>query len=197
MEATSLNTDELVDQQNYDVARSISSTSNFNQCKTGDPTGATEFGVVSSLNTVLVHQHNCDAANLVSCTSNFTQWEIRDPLLEWLDSHLFMLPFTIKTLKNPDNTSSLIKEIQILSQLEHPNIVKYYGAERVRNQLWLFMEYVETGTLTKYISEVGAFRASLVRDTTAQILSALAYLHNKRVVHRDIKPDNILVETAL
>ncbi|XP_028754125.1 mitogen-activated protein kinase kinase kinase 5-like [Neltuma alba] len=201
--ASSFNTD-LVHLQDYDSSNnSISSATNFSQWETEDAAGAAEVGAVSLNTDELVDQNDYDSPGSVSsCTSAFSQWEIRDPPIgggEFASVHVACNRETghlsaVKKLKDPDNPDN-IKEIEILSQLEHPNIIKYYGSERVGNQIWLLMEYVETGTLTRYISERGAFHERLVKDITFQILSALAYLHSKRIVHRDIKADNILVDS--
>ncbi|XP_028752284.1 mitogen-activated protein kinase kinase kinase 5-like [Neltuma alba] len=179
-------------QQIRDAANnsSIPSTTNFSQGETMDPVG----------------QQNYDAPRSVSSTSNFSQWDIWDPPIGGGGFAFVHVAFNrvtgdfcaVKKLKDPDNLDNrrfLIQEIEILSQLEHPNIIKYHGSERVGNQIWLFTEYVETGTLTKYISERDSFQERFVRDITLQILSALAYLHSKRIVHRDIKPDNVLVDS--
>ncbi|XP_028754822.1 mitogen-activated protein kinase kinase kinase 5-like [Neltuma alba] len=169
---------------------SIPSITNFSQGETQDPVG----------------QQNYSAPHSVFSTSNFSQWDIWDPPIGgggFAFVHVASNRVTgdrcaVKKLKDPDNFDNarfLIQEIEILSQLEHPNIIKYRGSERVGNQIWLLTEYVQTGTLTKYISELGAFQERFVRDITVQILSALAYLHSKRIVHRDIKPDNVLVDS--
>ncbi|XP_028754789.1 uncharacterized protein LOC114714227 isoform X2 [Neltuma alba] len=80
--------------------------------------------------------------------------------------------------------------IKILSQLENPNTVKCYGNEIVGRYISL---YIQLGSLKKYILELGVLHGPLIRHFTEQILSGLDCLYNKRVVHRDIKPDNLLV----
>ncbi|XP_028754833.1 mitogen-activated protein kinase kinase kinase 3, partial [Neltuma alba] len=64
----------------------------------------------------------------------------------------------VKELKDVfklENGESIRKEIKILSQLEHPNIVKYFGNEIAGHHISLYMEYIKPGSLKKYISERG------------------------------------------
>ncbi|XP_028754133.1 mitogen-activated protein kinase kinase kinase 5-like [Neltuma alba] len=82
------------------------------------------------------------------------------------------------------------EEIKILSQLEHPNTVKCYGNEIVGRYLSL---YIQPGSLKKYILELGVLHGPSIRNFTEQILSWLDCQCNKRVVDRDIEPDNLLV----
>jgi len=81
----------------------------------------------------------------------------------------------------------------LLRQLSHPNIVQYYGSNLADDALSIYLEYVSEGSIHKLLREYGPFKESTIRYFTAQILSGLAYLHEGRTVHRDIKGANILV----
>lgn len=93
--------------------------------------------------------------------------------------------------------SAALKEIQeesqLLSELKHKNIVTYFGSEREKEFLKIYMEYIEGGSLASLLKTFGSFQEPLVARYTRQLLSGLEYLHYHNVVHRDIKGANILV----
>ncbi|XP_021760494.1 mitogen-activated protein kinase kinase kinase 1-like [Chenopodium quinoa] len=86
----------------------------------------------------------------------------------------------------------LEQEIELLSQFEHENIVRYLGTETADSKLYIFLELVTQGSLAKLYQQY-RLRDSHVSNYTRQILLGLKYLHDKNVVHRDIKSGNILV----
>mmetsp|Transcript_43241 Transcript_43241/g.84746 ORF Transcript_43241/g.84746 Transcript_43241/m.84746 type:complete len:249 (+) Transcript_43241:57-803(+) len=87
------------------------------------------------------------------------------------------------------------KEVSVMRDLRHRNIVTLLGTERVDNTLNILMEYVPGKSLLTLLKKFGAFSEEIIRSYTSQILCALAYCHANGVVHRDIKCANILVDT--
>ncbi|CAM0885378.1 unnamed protein product [Alopecurus aequalis] len=87
---------------------------------------------------------------------------------------------------------ALRQEIALLSQLEHENIVQYYGTDKEESKVYIFIELVTQGSLLSLYKKykLGDFQVSAY---TRQILNGLVYLHERNVVHRDIKCANILV----
>jgi serine/threonine protein kinase len=98
-----------------------------------------------------------------------------------------------KQSENPILHQRILREFRAASELEHPNIVRALAVETIDDITFLVYELVEGGSLgdrlqqRKRLSETEAVR------TITQIAQALEYAHSKGVVHRDVKPDNILV----
>ncbi|KAL2497248.1 Mitogen-activated protein kinase kinase kinase 1 [Abeliophyllum distichum] len=87
----------------------------------------------------------------------------------------------------------LEQEIALLSQFEHENIVQYYGATKDESNLYIFLELVTKGSLLSLYQKYN-LQDSQVSAYTRQILHGLKYLHDRNVVHRNIKCANILVD---
>ena len=101
----------------------------------------------------------------------------------------------VKVLKEHD-LALLDHEVNLLKQLAHPNIVGFRGVREVDDKMHIYMEYVEGKSLVHQLARWGPFAEQLIRRYTRQLLSALAYCHDMRVTHRDIKGKNILVTTS-
>jgi serine/threonine protein kinase len=99
---------------------------------------------------------------------------------------------------NEKEVNAMQQEINLMKSLDHPNIVKYLGTEmgdeQNSNLLYIFTEWVPGGSLQGLISKFGSFDEAVTRKYTFQILQGLQFLHINRVVHRDIKGANILID---
>lgn len=89
---------------------------------------------------------------------------------------------------------ALKREISLLRDLRHPNIVQYLGCSSSNENLNIFLEYVPGGSVQTMLNSYGALPEPLVRSFVRQILNGLSYLHNQDIIHRDIKGANILVD---
>ncbi|KAF9514518.1 hypothetical protein BS47DRAFT_1343100 [Hydnum rufescens UP504] len=90
--------------------------------------------------------------------------------------------------------SALEREIELLKDLQHPNIVQYLDSSMDEHHLNIFLEYVPGGSVVALLRNYGAFEEELVRNWVSQILAGLVYLHERDIIHRDIKGANILVD---
>ncbi|OMJ75157.1 hypothetical protein SteCoe_25778 [Stentor coeruleus] len=98
----------------------------------------------------------------------------------------------MKMNQNQGNTAAnLNREISIMKELDHPNILKLYESISTSNSIYLILEYCSGGDLSKEkcISEYK------VSKYLRQIISAMKVLNEKRIVHRDLKPANILLDS--
>ena len=85
------------------------------------------------------------------------------------------------------------REIEIQSNLRHPNILKLYGHFHDSKRIFLILEFAGKGELYKHLRRENRFPEWKAAQYIAQMASALRYLHRKHVIHRDIKPENILM----
>ncbi|KIJ44049.1 hypothetical protein M422DRAFT_169091 [Sphaerobolus stellatus SS14] len=89
---------------------------------------------------------------------------------------------------------ALEREIELLKELQHENIVQYLDSSSDGVYLNIFLEYVPGGSVATLLKNYGAFEEALVSNFVRQILQGLAYLHDREIIHRDIKGANILVD---
>lgn len=90
--------------------------------------------------------------------------------------------------------AAMDQEIDTMQHLEHPNIVQYLGCERGEYSISIYLEYISGGSIGSCLRKHGKFEESVVKSLTHQTLSGLAYLHDRGILHRDMKADNILLD---
>ncbi|XP_054611388.1 serine/threonine-protein kinase 36-like [Dunckerocampus dactyliophorus] len=103
------------------------------------------------------------------------------------------LKFMPKMGRSNKELQSLKKEIDIMTNLQHPNIVKLFDSFETETEVVVVTEYAE-GQLFQIIEDDGSLPESQVREIACQLVSALYYLHSRRILHRDMKPQNILFD---
>ncbi|KAI8870904.1 kinase-like protein, partial [Ramicandelaber brevisporus] len=124
----------------------------------------------------------------------------------------------VKSVHRAKLTSSLLRnlesEISILKRMRHPNIVALLDCLKSRNRIHLVMEYCEVGDMAFYIKArkeypalraiqptlsqpkiiIGGLKDPILRFHLGQLASAMSYLYSQKIIHRDIKPQNILLQ---
>ncbi|XP_028662583.1 serine/threonine-protein kinase ULK2 [Erpetoichthys calabaricus] len=102
----------------------------------------------------------------------------------------------IKSINKKNLSKSQIllgKEIKILKELQHENIVALYDVQETPNFVFLVMEYCNGGDLADYLQAKGTLREDTLRIFLQQIAAAMRVLNSKGIIHRDLKPQNILL----
>ena len=101
-------------------------------------------------------------------------------------------------LKSRDAIKYLKNEINIMKKLDHENIIKLHESLQSSNNVYLVMDYINGGSLSDFLNEYKlkngcAFPQHIIQYFLRQIVQGLIYIHSKKIIHRDLKLDNILL----
>ena len=94
------------------------------------------------------------------------------------------------------NDSEILNEINVLKNLDHPNIMKIYEFYEDKDNYYIISEFFDQGDLFTKLLKLGYMNEVIVKFLMSQILNAVSYLHSKKVLHGDIKMENILLYTT-
>ncbi|KND03562.1 CAMK/CAMKL/MARK protein kinase [Spizellomyces punctatus DAOM BR117] len=102
-----------------------------------------------------------------------------------------------QTLPDSYSVAHLHREAQIMRMLDHPNIVQLIEVMETKRELYLVLEYAPGGEVLDYIVAHGRLKESEAKKFVRQIVEALKYCHEGNVVHRDLKAENLLLNSSM
>lgn len=94
---------------------------------------------------------------------------------------------------SPKVSENLLKEISILSTIDHPNIIRLFDAIETKDRIYLVLEYCNGGDLAAYIHDHRKVSEAIARHFMRQLAAGLQVLQEKHLIHRDLKPQNLLL----
>ncbi|KAJ4960788.1 hypothetical protein NE237_020698 [Protea cynaroides] len=177
---------ELVDDEKVDIATTVI-----------DEDVPLEDDVVRSLRTSPIHS--------TKDRTSIDDFEIIKPISRGAFGRVFLAKkritgdlFAIKVLKKADMirknaVESILAERDILISVRNPFVVRFFYSFTSRENLYLVMEYLNGGDLYSLLRNLGCLDEDVARIYIAEVVLALEYLHSLHVVHRDLKPDNLLI----
>jgi serine/threonine protein kinase len=100
----------------------------------------------------------------------------------------------MKLVVSGNAQAPIINEISILQAFTHKNIVKFNEAFQVKYEIWITMEYMDGGSLYNLLGRQKSLPQTIIAKIAFEILNGLKYLHDRGIIHRDIKSGNILID---
>ncbi|XVF12047.1 hypothetical protein REPUB_Repub08aG0081200 [Reevesia pubescens] len=177
---------ELVEDEKVDITSTVI-----------DEDAPLEDDVVRSLRTSPIHS--------AKDRTSIDDFEIMKPISRGAFGRVFLAKkrttgdlFAIKVLKKADMirknaVESILAERDILISVRNPFVVRFFYSFTCRENLYLVMEYLNGGDLYSLLRNLGCLDEEVARVYIAEVVLALEYLHSLDVVHRDLKPDNLLI----
>ncbi|XP_063067940.1 serine/threonine-protein kinase SIK1-like [Engraulis encrasicolus] len=99
-----------------------------------------------------------------------------------------------KTRLDPSDLKKINREVQIMKLLNHPHIVKLYQVMETKDMLYIVTEFAQNGEMFEYLTTVGRLTEADARRKFWQIVNAVEYCHQRRIIHRDLKAENLLLD---
>ncbi|KAF8762972.1 hypothetical protein HU200_008819 [Digitaria exilis] len=167
-----------------------------------DEDGPMENNSVSSRTSQALNAGN---TNKLKDRTSIEDFEIIKPISRGAFGRVFLARkrvtgdlFAIKVLKKADMirknaVESILAERDILISARNPFVVRFFYSFTCRENLYLVMEYLNGGDLYSLLRNLGCLDEDMARTYIAELVLALEYLHSMNVIHRDLKPDNLLI----
>ncbi|XP_062303529.1 serine/threonine-protein kinase SIK1-like isoform X2 [Osmerus eperlanus] len=102
-----------------------------------------------------------------------------------------------KTTLDPSDLEKIYREVQLMKLMNHPHIIKLYQVMESKDMLYMVMEYAKNGEMFDYLASSGRLSEGEARRKFWQILTAVDYCHKNHIVHRDLKAENLLLDSNL
>ena len=106
----------------------------------------------------------------------------------------YALKAAYKNKKGKDRTERTLREIKVLKRLKHPNIIKIKGSFEDTETIYLVLEYIEGRDCAKFFKGREPITKEQIKKIIRQLVQALTHCHEKGIIHRDVKLQNILVD---